>query len=173
MNENQPNRTAVRPENKSARRWPLFVVGLLVAQAIGLAVMITIATSDPSVAVEPDYYEKAVAWDLTAASRAATEALGWTATIDAGPLSGKDRELHLALVDRAGQGVTEARVHVEMFHQARSGDRLEADLVGMGAGGYVTRLPVTRPGLWEVRITARRGGDVAMLTQTLEVAARQ
>lgn len=156
----------------SARRWPLFIIGLLVTQAAGLAVMITIAVSDPSVAVEPDYYEKAVNWDQTAAARAQTLRLGWTAAVSVGPLSGQDRELHLSINDRDGKGVSEVLVHVEMFHQARSGDRLQADLRGMGAGGYVTRLPIERPGLWEVRITAKRGRDAAMITQTLDVPAR-
>jgi nitrogen fixation protein FixH len=147
----------------------LIIVGLLVTQAAGVCVMISIATADPSVAVEPKYYEKALEWDQTAASEAATEALGWNTDVKLGPLLGTDRTVSIEIMDRAGEGVVEARVHVEMFHQARSGDRLETDLQGMGAGVYTTRLPVSRPGLWEVRITVRRAGDVATMTRTLEV----
>jgi hypothetical protein len=157
----------------ASRRWPLIVIGLLVVQALGMAVMVTIAVADPSAAVEPDYYEKAVAWDSAAAAQAAAAKLGWKAQVSAGPLSGADRELHIALVGGDGNGIDEARVHVEMFHQARSGDRLQADLRGMGAGGYVTRLPILRPGLWEVRVAIRRGGDVATIVQTLEIPRNQ
>jgi nitrogen fixation protein FixH len=150
-------------------RWPLYIIGLLATQAAGVGVMIAIATSDPSVAVEPEYYEKALAWDDAAASEAATKTLGWSALVTAGPLSSTDRELSIALKDKAGRGIAEARVHVEMFHQARSGQRLTAELTGMGAGVYVARLPIQRPGLWEIRITAQHGRDKAAMIQSIEV----
>ena len=156
-----------------ARRWPLIVIGLLAAQATGLAVMITIAVSDPSVGVEPDYYEKAVAWDSSVAADRAAKNLGWDAALNMGPLTAADRELHVNISGKDARGIDEARVHVELFHQARSGHRLEADLTGLGAGGYATRLPITRPGLWEVRITVRQGPNLAAFTKTLEVPRTQ
>ena len=45
--------------------WPWFVVALLVATAGGQGIMLYAATHDPTFAIEPDYYQKAVAFDTT------------------------------------------------------------------------------------------------------------
>ena len=65
---------------KSGRFWPWFVAALLAATAVGQGIMLYAATHDPTFAVVPDYYERAVAWDSTLAIEEASDALGWHAT---------------------------------------------------------------------------------------------
>ena len=60
--------------------WPWFVVALLVATAGGQGIMLYAATHDPTFAIEPDYYQKAVAFDTTIQQERGNLALGWTAT---------------------------------------------------------------------------------------------
>ena len=62
--------------------WPwLLATGLLGIVAVNVT-MLFVANSDANGSVvEPDYYRKAVQWDSTMAHRAASDRLGWTASV--------------------------------------------------------------------------------------------
>ena len=78
------------PSTKPGRRWPWILAGALTVQAAGIITMVTIASSDPSFAVEPDYYQRAVAWDSYAAQREASRALAWRAEVQIYPSLGHE-----------------------------------------------------------------------------------
>ena len=67
---------------KNGWYWPwLLVLGMSGIVGVNV-VMLFVANSDANgVVVEPDYYRKAVQWDSTMAHRAASDLLGWTATV--------------------------------------------------------------------------------------------
>lgn len=141
--------------------WPALVVALLGAVVVADAVMIWVAVSDPSFAVEEDYYPRAVAWDETMAARRRSDALGWSvrwALAPQAPGAG-GTEVTAILVDRSGAPVEGARVTLETFHNARAATVLRAELRAIGDGRYAAVLPMRRPGLWEMRLDARRGDD--------------
>ncbi|MEN8162944.1 MAG: FixH family protein [Acidobacteriota bacterium] len=142
-------------------RWPLFIIGLLVLQ-VGLGVFFFLkATSDPSFAVEEDYYQKAVNWeDKQAQDRKNTE-LGWTLEHSIGTINDDQstRTLTAELIGRDSNTITGATVRVETFHNVRAGEILRAELQETGPGHYEVRLPMLRPGLWEIRFTAELGSE--------------
>lgn len=141
--------------------WPWLLVGLLGALCgINLA-MVYIATSDPSFAVEDDYYGKALRWDQSMAQTRANEALGWHATLDVGRLAPGGTDLSVALTDRDGRPLDGASITVDAFHNARAGHVLSASFAATATPGTLAaRLPMRRPGLWEFRLRVTRGGDV-------------
>jgi nitrogen fixation protein FixH len=149
-------------------RWPLILAGLLLVQAGGVIAMVVVSGRDPSFAIEPNYYEKALAWDETSRQRAASESLGWSAHIaldhsPAGPV------LTIELQDRLGRPLDGAAVDAEVYHHARSADRQTLRLVANGDGRYAAAAAMTRPGQWEVRISAVRGPETWSSSRQMSV----
>ncbi|MCB9555774.1 MAG: FixH family protein [Deltaproteobacteria bacterium] len=142
---------------KSGARWILFVVGLLVAQAAFVAVLIVKATGDPSHHVEANYYQRALAWDQTMEQQRENRRLGWQLLAALSPSANRRLELQLTLRDRSGKAIDGAQVDAEIFHQARGNQRFRARLSPRGDGHYVARLGYGRVGLWSLQIVVERG----------------
>lgn len=110
------------------RRWLCVCVGLLVTNALVMAVLVT-ASSRSAPAVVPRYYERAVAWDQTMEEARLAAELGWTLELSLG-----DHGAAARLVDRDGQPVSGARLTIGGFHRARPAQRLALVLVTDAAG---------------------------------------
>jgi nitrogen fixation protein FixH len=151
---------------KHGQLWPWFPVALLVLGVGANLVLLTVAAGDPSFAVERDYYRKAVEWDRTLAQGEENARLRWSLGCEV-----RGGAMTVRLRDAAGRPLPGASVTVEAFHNARSSRILERSLVpggegeGKGEGVYRADLPMTRPGLWELRFRAVRDG--ATFTRTL------
>jgi nitrogen fixation protein FixH len=145
---------------KRGWQWPVLIT-LALAFTVGVNVVMLFASSrDPNgTVVEPDYYRKAVDWDRTMARRAASEALGWSAGSSLGAATEGGRELRVTLTDRDGAPIADADVHVTLIHNREASTPLQVQLGALGAGGYSAPAVAARSGLWEVRVTARRGTD--------------
>lgn len=149
------------PGAPTGRAWIAAVVAILAATvALNLAVL-RLAKADPSFAVEPDYYRRALRWDDELAQRRRNAALGWRASpaldvASAGGAAGAELRVRLSGAD--GAPLSGATVRVRAFAVARSAHVLAATLVPHAAGEYVARLPVARGGAWELRVEAARGG---------------
>lgn len=147
--------------------WPWLVVGLLAIPVTVDVGVIWFVGSDPTFAVEPQYYQKAINWDDEMAQRRANDALGWTTRVEVFP--GADGPtLRVHVLDREGQPVTGAQVSAETFHNARASQVLTATLQGDG-DGYSAALAMQRPGLWEVRLAVQRGKDHFTRVERLEL----
>jgi nitrogen fixation protein FixH len=152
--------------NKRARWWPFFVIALLVGGAGANVALMVIATRDPSFAVEPDYYQKALRWDDAMAQERENAALGWSveAGVDSATRSGSTR-IVLRVSDRDGAPVEDATVRVTAFHNARASQIVAATLAPTRGGRYSAPLPLDRPGLWELRVRVEQGDRI--FTQTI------
>jgi len=141
--------------------WPWIIAGALALHVAASLIVVAVATSDPSYAVEEDYYQKAVDWDLRRARDRASAALGWSLTAAVTPPSapGERPVLEARIADAAGAPVEGATVAVECFHNARSHDRIRARLEAAGGGVYRAALPMRRDGRWELRFTVNRGAE--------------
>lgn len=142
-----------------ARRWPIIIVAVLVAQ-MGFGVwMARLAGNDPHYAVEPDYYARAVNWDSTMAQSRRDRALGWNAAATLTRVSGRGATLQVAIVDSAGAALEVDSVHVEALAVAHAAQIVRLTLT---ATGHAWRAEIgdARAGLWEVRLRAVRGTDV-------------
>jgi hypothetical protein len=142
--------------------WPYVIAGALAAHVVGSLIVVLVATSDPSYAVEEDYYQKAVDWDLKRAQDHTNQDLGWLFefAVARPERPGDEPTLEVKLRDAAGSPMTGATIAVETFHNSRSGDILRANLLEAGeAGVYRTTLPMRRNGRWELRFTVDRGSE--------------
>lgn len=163
----------IPPAPSSAWLWPVGLFTLMcasVAVCVGTAI---IASGDPSFGLEPDYYDKAVAWDHTAAAREASERLGWVAGAEISNPSWPtaERTLTVRATDRLGSPIAAEAIEVVTFHHARSREHVELSIgtgapvpaVGVGAvvaaepGCWVWSVGEARAGVWQVRIRISRG----------------
>lgn len=148
--------------------WIGFVVVLLAVPVTTNIILLRVAGSDPSVAVEPDYYRKAENWDARQAAEARSAKLGWSvATIsrlDASADAGSPLDVTIHLVDAGGAPIAGAEMSLEAFAVARSADRQRAAATTDASGAATLRLPRGREGRWELRLEARRGADVFLVT---------
>ena len=149
---------------RKGRAWP-FLLGGMLALGVGINVaMVVVATQDPSFAVEPDYYRKALAWDGTMAQEGANRDLGWQ--LEAGCGSGPaDSWVVAALRDREGALLPGATVAVEAFQGAHADRRIAGSLLARDDRRYEGHMARLEPGMWELRFTATRGSDT--YTRTL------
>jgi nitrogen fixation protein FixH len=134
----------------------VFLLAIPVAAA---AVLIRAATSDPSVAVEENYYERGLAWDEEARQRAANQRLGWGFELLAGRAGGERLLLQARLLNAEGAPVAADRVRIEAFAVARAADRLQLEPVLAGDGSWEAASPLPRGGLWEFRLEALAGDE--------------
>jgi len=150
---------------KRGWQWPLLVTAAL-AFTVGVnVVMFFAAKSDPNgTVVEPDYYRKAVEWDRTMAQRSASDALGWTATATLAAHTDALREIRVVLRDSTGAAVTDADVRVTLIHNSEAAKLVEGTLTPQPTGDYAHAMLAPHAGRWEVRVTARRGGERFLAT---------
>lgn len=154
---------------KPGMMWPFVIAGALALHVVGSLVMVYFATSNPSYAVEPDYYRKALAWDEKRAQDRYNSELGWRFEFTVEPVAaGQDPILRVELTTTDGQAVSDANVAVEAFANARRDDILTATLSATETG-YETTMPMRRNGLWEFRFTVTRGDELFTYADTRHI----
>ena len=140
-------------------RWPVAIVGILFAQVAFGVWMARLAGADP-VAVEPEYYKRAVAWDTTMAQARRDRALGWTAAASLTAGTGAGATLRVTVADSAGTPVVADSARIEAFAVAHSKYPVTLPLTRTADGLLTAEIPTAVRGLWEVRLHATRGADV-------------
>jgi nitrogen fixation protein FixH len=152
---------------KTGSIWPAAIFGLIGLNVVIVGVTVYYATHDPSAAVEPQYYQKALAWDQTARLRDASDRLQWKAgaTVD------REGRLNLAITDASGAPVADAQVTATVFAVARASDRQDLTLTQTSPGVYSAAVRLNRGGLWQIRVDAKRGSDVFTCTIEQELTA--
>lgn len=157
----------------SPKFWIAFVIGLLAMNISVGGALVYFAHSDPSHAVEEDYYAKALAWDEHREQLARNKALGWSVQIDAPKfeMPVRPRDIRLDLRDAEGAPIENATIEAVALHNARAGDRYDIDFTRAPEGGYIGSLRLTRPGWWEFEVVARRGGNLFTAEERLFIDA--
>jgi nitrogen fixation protein FixH len=161
--------TSVSPLHKIM--WPGLLIALFGGHLLLMFVMAYLATSDGSFAIEPDYYQKALHWDETAAQLRENDRLGWTAEIELGEdvsVLGH-RTVRCVVTGKQGEPIEDAIVDLIAFHHAHGSDRTPVTLEPVGAGRYETTLRLPYEGLWEFRLVVHRGSDTVTRTHVKRV----
>ena len=154
---------------KRGSAWPAAVViilGLTVAANVWL---ITVASHDPSFAVEEDYYQRGVRWDDELAQRTRNIELGWRLDASFSPIRAGRSDLSISLNDSSLSPIAGASVVVVAVHVARAGQPVNITMTPGAPGQYEARAPLERTGLWELHIDVHRGSDRFTATERLDV----
>ena len=157
---------------KKGIQWPLGIVAVLALSTAGQIWFAVVANRDKAVAVEVDYYNKAVHWNDELAQRQHSVMLGWhiVPALQLGRGNG-DGALSIELRDSAGVAITGAEVHVLAMNNARAARQLSATMAEVGGGIYRAPLPARRAGEWELRFTVRRGVERFAVSERVNAAA--
>lgn len=153
-----PHDKEAGPRSMKYYLWPAVVVALLGGHITICLVAVALATGDPSVAIEPDYYQKAVDWDKTQLAKLASDQLGWSTLLTVSPESDPlgNRLVKVIINDPMGQPVTGLLCDMMLYHRARSNDRQSLQLSESESGVYIGKSPIRREGFWEFRLVANR-----------------
>ena len=158
---------------KRAHAWPIAIAMVLVITVAANLWVMRLASADPSFAIEPDYYAKAVRWDSTLAQEARNRALGWRIVPALGAFDERDgARLDVRVVDAAGADIRDAVVRVSAFAVARSGRRVDLDLPATSLG-YGARIPLGYGGEWELRFDVHRGEQHLTATRRVDATAER
>jgi nitrogen fixation protein FixH len=138
--------------------WPLAIIGVL-AVTVGANVALLLAARDPNAyVVEPDYYHKAVNWDSTMAQARASVALGWRVDAAFGAWTPSGTPLLVQLSDSTGAPLTGVELQVELINNLSPETPVRVAPAESARGRYGASVALARPGLWELRLQARRAG---------------
>ena len=151
--------------------WPIGITTVLATTVAANLWVMRIANDDPSFAIEPDYYKKAITWDSTLAQARQDSILGWRLTphLQIVAATGTIR-ISATLTDSLGTPISGAVVKVAALPVARASEVHEATLAAGGAGEYEGRLDARREGQWELRFDVRAGST--RFTEVARVEAR-
>ena len=167
MTDSAKERATDHAERRHRTFWVGLILALLGGQMVLISTMAYVATSDGSFAIEPDYYQKGLHWDETAAQIRKNVELGWSVRLQVGDQVGVrgERVLRCRLCDRSGRALDGATIDLVAFPHASGNQRSSATFIPAGDGEYETTLPFSRQGVWEFRIIVQRGPET--FTQTL------
>ncbi len=145
---------------RKGKIWPWLLVSLL-SFGCGMNIyMVIVAVNDPSFAIEKNYYKKAINWDQTMAQRNINAKLQWRIDLKTEPLlvDKKARlRFHATVLDRSGKIVPEAHVSAEVFHNARSNQRVSVDLTRRSTNVHQGEVAFHRRGVWIFHFTVNKG----------------
>ncbi len=147
MDENRSEKDIRRLNRNAAWRWGSLVVGLLTLQVIGGVTSIILATSDESVAVIPDYHQKALRWDEEMSVRAASAKLGWSTD-----LATHGRGMNLSVFDQDGNRVAIASGKIEWYHLAKAAKVNRFDVNSVPTGSIDLQRCFDADGRWNVTL---------------------
>ena len=139
--------------------WPIAIVGVLAVTVAANIALMVVARDPNAYVVEPDYYRKGVNWDSSMAQARASVALGWQVDAALRDWTPAGSTLVVQLADSPGAPLAGASVKVELINNVTPETPVHSAPAEAGAGRYVARVALARPGLWELRLQARRGGD--------------
>ncbi len=159
---------------RAAWRWGAFVVSLLGLQVLGGIFAIMLATGDKSVAVVPDYHQKALHWDDEMALQSESRALGWVCEVSQRDETGTSTGLRVTLTDRVGNPIELASGELQIYRHVRASD---VRRVRIPAGSF-NRLDLSRcfdsDGLWQIKIDVTdESGNRFASSQELYVTAAE
>lgn len=163
---------AISPEarKRAARRWIIIPIGLIATQMSIVLVMMYIATSDPTFAVEPHYYEKALDWDATAAQNQTNQRLAWRTKVTAGTSETGAGELRVRLTNSDSLALDGASIRAEIFANTNARARATIELAPRGDGVYAAPAAFDRAGMWECRLVITRGPETFTAAGQIQVA---
>jgi nitrogen fixation protein FixH len=144
------------------------------AGALGVVVVVNgalayFAVSSSTGLVTEHPYESGTGYNRVLDAAAESDALGWHGTLGFVAAEGREGELAVALTDRAGRPLDGLSVSAVVTRPVEPLPDLRLPLADAGGGRYHSRLALSKPGQWEVRVAARRGTEIFQFAQRIVV----
>lgn len=175
MNSSRVSKVDPAVERKARRFWVSLIVGLLGMQVVGGAFAIYLATSDPSVAVIPNYYQAGLDWDIKRRNLNQMNLLGWKASVLVEPEDVElgQRIIKVSVRDQRDTPVSGLRISSRIFHHARGTEVFKLIFDEAQPGSYVAVSRLTQPGLWQVDLVLEGDHGIAEENQVIDVLSEK
>ncbi len=150
-----------RAERKAMFTWVGIILFLLVG-SVGMWIYAAyLAISDPTMAVVPDYHEKALQWDRHLENVRQAESLGWTVAVVVGKADAAsgERTLTLFLRDREAKPIEHGKGTLRLYHHTRGKDVQNIQLEEKEPGTYESKARLDRNGTWQFDLVLDVGND--------------
>jgi len=153
------NLSASRPPRGAF--WAWLPVALLGSMLAGLGTLAFLAMDDPSFALEPNYYDKAVHWERSQAQSRENVALGLHLDLTSPLMPAPDGSVRfeLALKGRDHAPLLGASIVLEAFPNAYASRVQRMTLREEKPGLYRGELKRANLGLWELRASVTHGAS--------------
>lgn len=145
-----PNAPAPSPKPHNRDWWIpwTFVWAFLLLFVIdGILAYLAVSTN-PGVVID-HAYERGLAYNTYLAEAEAQKALGWQSHI-----TYENGELHVILLDKAGQPLKGAKVSAQIIRPAQDGEDFGVEMEEKTAGVYTQAVKFPQLGDWNVRVSA-------------------
>lgn len=158
-------------ETKARWLWVSLVVGLLAFQVLACLVAALLAMSSPAVVTVPNYYEKSLQWDEHRAELAASQRLGWSATIHfSEPVDiFENRTISVRLTDAQSTVVPAETVSLKAWHHAAANQLVDVELAEVAPGFFQGKLRMKDAGWWQFELQASQGEQTFLDSQKLQL----
>lgn len=153
-----------RVERNARRWWVAGIVGLLGLQVVIGIGSVILAVGDPTVAIVPNYHQKALDWDASQRAVHLTKKLGWNVmplVSLPSPETGK-RLVRVAVRDRLDQPVSDLNVSASVYHHARGSEVYDLKFVETDSGYYESMTSLVQPGVWQVNLQIEGNHGIAI-----------
>jgi nitrogen fixation protein FixH len=161
----------VRLERNARRWWVSAIVGLLGLQVVVGVGSVMLALGDPTVAIVPNYHQKALDWDASQRAAHLTGKLGWKVSplvSLASPETGM-RLVRVSVMNRTGQPVSDLNISAKVYHHARGSEVYDLKMVETDAGYYEATTSLSSAGLWQIYLQIEGEHGVASDTRDMVV----
>ena len=130
----ESERLLMRQERQAKRKWTAIIFAFLGVSMSMWLYAAMLAVRDPSMAIVPDYHEKALRWDEHMARQAKSEAMGWTVHPIAPSQVDSDGKgmVTVFLRDRDGKPIDGVKGQVRVYHHARASEVQTTDFRVVG-----------------------------------------
>jgi nitrogen fixation protein FixH len=161
---------AAKLERKAKRVWVGVIITLLGLQVASGIVTIYLATSDPTSAIIPNYYQSGLNWDTKHRNLSQFTRLGWHVVVEVQPT---DEEFSQRLVKiRLFKGelpISKQRISASVYHHARGREIFKLRFDEANQGEYVAICKLAQAGLWELDVLIEGDHGIAETRFTLDV----
>ena len=162
--------TATLAKSERRGRWiPWVFVGGFGVIVIVNAIMIAFAVGTFSGLTTSEPYTKGLRFNDQLRQVEAQERLGWHVSSGFARTGAQAGDLTLAITDRAGGGISGARVTATFTRPLERKRDFTVTLEARGAGRYAAHADLPLPGLWLVRYRIERDRDVLEASERIEV----
>lgn len=158
-------------ERRARRFWVTLIVSLLGLQVVIGIGSIFLSIGDPTVAIVPNYHQKALDWDATHRARQLTKQLGWHVVPQVGVLSPENQKrlVRIGIRDRAGRVVPGLNLSAKVYHHARGANIHELRFTETEPGYYEGATSLAASGLWELQLQMEGDHGIASDVRDLVV----
>lgn len=156
----------INPTHKQIDKYiPWFFVAFFLVLTGLMGWFAWIANSSDRGVVSKRAYQNGLAYNDIIEKQRAQDALGWVADLVITKTAANPLRADFLLLDKQRTPIIDAQVQLTLIRPTQAGHDVSIMLKNNGNGHYTGETPLSLPGLWEARITAKSGQNTVQTSK--------